>query len=305
MKILTYRDLDSKDELLPLMDHAFRWPFNPRTFEWFVKSDPTKKDGPVGFCAVEDGIVIGFVGVLDLATRTLDGTAEYVGGIYGVATMPSHVRKGISTALMNSAHQHFRNKSYHFSFLGTSHTLIAHAFYEKLGYVDLLEIPSAYKVFKKKRAKSAVMEKSSKLDFDKILRIYNEFVKGKTGFVVRNEAVLRTLKKAEGLSSKQCIIEGDGYVLFRKDRNAIWIRELLASNAQEMYRLVGLVEEQAKDMIYDRAVLDNALLQIYRSRSYMIQERSHSVMMVKPLTADASFKQTYGDRFYLTGLDTF
>jgi hypothetical protein len=72
-----------------------------------------------------------------------------------------------------------------------------------------------------------------------------------------------------------------------------------------MDRLVGLVEEQAKDMIYDRAVLDNALLQIYRSRGYMIQERSHSVMMIKPLTADASFKQTYGDKFYLTGLDTF
>jgi len=111
MEILTYRDLKSKDELLPLMDNAFRWPFNPRWFEDFIKIDPRLKNSPVGFCAVENGIVVGFVGVLDLATRTLNGSVEFVGGVYGVATMPSHVRKGISTVLMNRAHQHFKRKN--------------------------------------------------------------------------------------------------------------------------------------------------------------------------------------------------
>jgi len=72
-----------------------------------------------------------------------------------------------------------------------------------------------------------------------------------------------------------------------------------------MNRLVGLVEAKAKDLIMDRYVPDKALLQVYRSRGYMIEKRSHVVIMVKPLTADASFKQTYGDKFYLTDLDFF
>ena len=76
LKIVTYRELESKDSLLPLLDHAFRWPFNQRSFDQTAKIDPRLKNGPVGFCAVEDNRVVGYVGVMDLATRTLDGAVE-------------------------------------------------------------------------------------------------------------------------------------------------------------------------------------------------------------------------------------
>jgi ribosomal protein S18 acetylase RimI-like enzyme len=263
------------------------------------------KDSPVGFSAIENDSVVGFVGVMDVATRTLDGEMAHVGGVYGVATMPSHVRKGISAALMNTAHQHFRDKGYRFSFLGTSHTIIAHSFYKKLGYTDLLEIPSAYKVLRAKTARPSVKEGTAKLDFDRIMKIYNAYVEGRTGLVVRNQAYLNMLKKSERLTDKQCIVDEEGYVLFRKERGNVWVRELLALNAEEIGRLISLVEEEAKDLIYDRAVFDSTLLQAYKSHGYMIQERSHSVIMVKPLKANASFKQTYGSKFYLTGLDSF
>jgi len=305
MKILTYRDLKSKDVLLPLMDQAFRWPFSPRQFEDLVRIDPRLKDSPVGFCAVENECVVGFVGVLDLATRTLDETAEYVGGLYGVATLPGHTRKGVSTALMNSAHQYFKEKDYRFSFLNTSPTLIVYAFYKKLGYTDVIEYRSAYKVVETKKTKSFRKKKTSKLDFDRILKIYDVFSKDKTGFVVRDKAYLRMLKKSEGITSKQCIIGGKGYAIFRKDKEGIWIRELVALNTKEMERLISQIEERAKALVYDRAVLDDTLLQVYKSRGYMIQERSHGVMMVKPLTADASFVGTYGDKFYVSDLDHF
>ncbi len=310
MKILTYRDLESKNGFLPVMDNAFGWPFNPRTFEKSIKIDPRLRNSSVGFCALENGCVVGFVGVMDLVTRTLDGNVEYVGGIYGVATLPSHARKGISTALMNRVHEHFREKGYRFSFLCTTHTLVAYAMYQKLGYTDLLERPSAYKVLEPKRAKSAAKEKASKLDFDKLLKIYNEYVKDKTGFVVRDKAYLTMLKKTLGFSNKECIIGEDGYVISKSNvggiwSKATWIRELVTSNTKEMNRLLDLVEAKATDLILDRDVVDEALLQIYRSRGYMIQKRSHVVIMVKPLTADVSFKQTYGAKFYLTDLDFF
>jgi predicted acetyltransferase len=310
MKILTHRELESKDELLPLMDHAFGWPFNPKTYEKLIKIDPRLKNSAVGFCAVENEHAVGYVGVMDLATQTLDGNIEYVGGIYGVATLPSHARKGISTALMNRVHEHFRERNYRFSFLCTSHTLVAYSMYQKLGYTDLLERQSAYKVLDLKKTKVAEKQKSQKLDFDKLLKIYSKFVKDKTGFVVRDKAYLTMLKKTGYFGGRDCIIEEDGYVIFRSNWGgtwikATWVRELVALNAKQMNKLLELVEAKAKDLVMDRYVPDEALMQIYKSRDYMIEKRSHGVIMVKPLTADASFKQTYGDKFYLTDLDFF
>jgi len=160
-------------------------------------------------------------------------------------------------------------------------------------------------VLKAKKTKSTMKGRSPKFDVDKILKIYNVYMKGKTGFVVRNEADLKVLKKGERLTARECIIDSEGYVLFRIERNAIWIRELLALNAQEMDKLIGLVEEKAKDLVYDRTVFDDRLLQVYKSRGYMVEKRSHSVLMVKPLSTHALLEQTYGKKLYTTGLDLF
>jgi GNAT superfamily N-acetyltransferase len=153
MKIIPFRDLESKDGLLPLLDHAFYWVFSQRQFDDLVKIDSRLKNGPVGFCAVEDGQIIGHVGVMDLPTRTLDRSIEYVGGLYNVATLPGYTRKGVCTTLMSRAHEYFMDKHYRFSFLSTSQALVAHALYEKLGYVDLTQHPSVYKVFHGKKTK--------------------------------------------------------------------------------------------------------------------------------------------------------
>jgi predicted acetyltransferase len=305
MEILTYRELKSKAGLLPLLDHAFNWVFSQCQFEDSIKIDPRLKDGPVSFCAVENERIIGNVGVMDIATRTLDGKIEYVGGIYGVATLPGFARRGVSTTLMNRAQRYFEERGHRFSFLATSPALIAHAFYEKLGYVDLIEYPSAYNIIKDKKTAASKKRHDSGLDLDKILRIYNEFSRSKTGFVVRDKAYLKMLKRVEGLKPKQSIVNERGYVIFREDKAGIWIRELVSLDAGEMNRLVGLMEDRTKGVVYDRAVLDGTLLDVYRSRGYMIQERGYAVMMFKPLAADASFKQAYGNSFHLSRLDLF
>jgi predicted N-acetyltransferase YhbS len=305
MKILIYGDLDSKDGLVPILDHAFNWIFNQKQSDDFIRIDPRLKNGPVSFCAVENGKTIGHVGVMDLTTRTLNGNIEYVGGLYGVATLPGHTRKGVCTALMEKAHEYFTEKHYRFSFLSTSPALIAHSFYENLGYVDLVEYPSAYKAFHNKKPKRSKKEKATGFNPQKILRIYNEFTKERTGFVVRDKAHLNMLRKNEGIKSKQCITDRDGYVVFREDKTGTWIRELVALNQEQMYTLLETIEERTRGPVYDRAVLDTKLLRVYESRGYMILQRGYSVMMFKPLAAGASFKQTYGDRFYLSRLDTF
>lgn len=122
---------------------------------------------------------------------------------------------------------------------------------------------------------------------------------------MRDKAYLRMLKKVERIRAKQCLIRKDGYVIFRGDKSGIWIRELIALNSKEADRLVDIMEKRTRGLVYDRAVLDKGLLRVYRSRGYMIQEKGHSVMMFKLLSPNASFKETYGDKLYLSRLDAF
>jgi len=57
-KILTYRELESKDGLVPLLDHAFNGVFNQDEVEKNARNDPKLKNSPMGFCAVEDERII-------------------------------------------------------------------------------------------------------------------------------------------------------------------------------------------------------------------------------------------------------
>jgi GNAT superfamily N-acetyltransferase len=309
VEILPYKDLKSKDELLPLMDHAFGWPFNPRRYEEFMRLDPRLAKSAVGFAAVERGRLAGFVGVMDVPTRVLEGSIRNVGGVYGVATFPSYVRRHVSTALMEHAHAYFREKGCLFSFLFTQRSLVSHEMYLKLGYADFLDRPSAHKLLKPKKTKAKKKQKAGKLDIERLMLVYERNMKNKAGFAVRDKASWACLRKSEELKAKDCFVSKEGYVLFKENASiwvkGIWVKELVAPNKKEMNRLLALVEARASDMVFDRMVLDEKLAEVYRARGYALQNRSHGVLMVKPLTKNASIKQTYGDHFYLTTLDFF
>jgi len=309
VEILPYKDLETKDELLPLMDHAFGWPFNPRRFEEFVKLDPKLTESSVGFAAVEQGHIAGFVGVMDIPTRGLGGNIRNEGGVYGVATFASHARKHVSTALMEHTHAYFREKGYSFSFLFTQRSLVAHEMYTKLGYADFLDRPSAHRMLDPKKTKAKTKPKAGKLDLERLMRIYERNMKDKAGFAVRSNASWASLRKSEEFTTKDCFVDEEGYVLFKENPSiwvkGIWVKELVAPNKKEMNRLLALVEARASDMVFDRMVLNEKLTEVYRARGYALQNISHGVLMVKPLTKNASIKQTYGDRFHLTTLDFF
>ena len=117
MKITTYRELQSQDGLLPLFQHAFWWPYNPKEFDKTIKADPRLKDGPVGYVAMRDNQIAGFIGVMDITTLTLQESEENVGGIWGVVTHPVHARKGIFKALMKKSHDYFKEQGYKISLL--------------------------------------------------------------------------------------------------------------------------------------------------------------------------------------------
>lgn len=242
---------------------------------------------------------------MDLATRTLDGTIELAGGIWGVATLPSHARKGISTTLMQKAHQYFQEQGYRFSFLNTSPTLIAYAYYQKLGYTDATEYPSAYRIFQKTRTSKPAKNGKKRLDWKKILEIYDQYSTQKTGLVVRDKEYLKMLEKRERIQPEKTIITKTGYAMLKEEKETMLIREIISPTIDEANKLIDEVEKKAQTIVYDRVILDNKTVQAYRSRGYMVLNRSYGVLMVKPLRKSATFRQVYGNRFYMSNADSF
>jgi len=304
MRIATYRELQSKDELLPLFQHAFWWPFNPKEFEKIIKADPRLQDSPVGYAAIKNKHLVGFVGVMDIATCTLQGSEENVGGIWGVVTHPAHARKGIFTALMQRSHEYFREKGYNFSLLNTSKSLIAYALYQKLGYRDVIVYPSAYKVIKETRKATKKSGKKTKLDWNKILEIYNQVTQDKTGFVVRSTQYGKMLETRKRIQPGKSIVTDKGYALLKEDTGNVAVQEIIALTKEEVSKLITQIEGKAAKAVIAEAVLDNDLQRAYLSRGFMFLEDSYDLLMFKPLT-NASFTEVYGNEFYAAATDYF
>lgn len=311
MKIVSYRELSEKEKesILPIMRIAFGWPFNPQRFEEIAKEDPCYKDSPIGFCAVENGKVVSYVGVMELKTRNLDGEVEGVGGIYGVSTLPSHARRGISTKLMERVHEYLREKSYRFSFLVTSKALVAYQLYLKFGYRDAVEFPSVQKIIRRRKGEQCEQrEEKSSVDWNEILELYNRFTANKTGFVVRDEQRFKLLRKYYGIKPEMVLRTGRAYCIFKRHEDTFYpstqILEVAALKTGDAINLIRQVEEGAESAVYANVVLDSKVLKAYEALGYMIEHKSYDVLMVKGFS-NVSFEEVYGKKFHMSILDFF
>lgn len=304
MEILSYRELEPKDDFMLLMEMGFGSPLSPVRFEKLINLDIRLRNGPVGFCAVEDGRVLAFVGVMDIPTKTLDGTHEMVGGIYDVVTNPGFAKRGLCTGLMDRSHRHFEEKKYPFSFLLTNRTIIAYALYKKMDYVEIQEFnryPTAYKVLRKNKPEKKF---EAELKPEEIYKLYFEYVKDKTGFVVRQKDFINVFLGWKNFDDKRPIHEQNGYALISEIRGSVRVRELVSLDHQTYSKLLDQVESLTPAGVVDRLVADENLLEIYKARGYNIQQGDHLIFMVKKL-GDLEFGQTYGDKFHIKALDLF
>ena len=305
MDIITYRELEPKDEIMMLMELAFWWPVSPKDLDEIINMDTRLKNSPVGFCAVKDGRLAGFVGVMDIPTKTLKGETEIIGGIWCVATNPDFARQGICKSLMEAAHNHFRKQKYRFSFLCTGRTIIAYGIYKKLGYTEVEYVnrfAAVYKILDK--TKPVDKKINTRLDPEKIYKIYEKFVENKTGFAVRQKDFVTLFARRKRFGERKSIQKEKGYVLVIDVRNVIKVQDMVALDDATYRELIDEIEEFAKSGVIDRAVADERLLRVYESKGYQVQKEDDSVLMVKNLT-DASIDKVYGESFYMAALDWF
>ena len=305
MKIVTYRELEPKEDFMMLMDIAFWWPISPKAMEERIAKDTRLKNSPVGFCAVEDDRLVGFVGVMDIPTRTVQGKVELIGGVWAVATNPGFARQGISKTLMEKAHDYFRSQNYRFSFLCTGRTIIAYAFYRKLGYKEIEAVNQFKGVFKVlDKTASGGKNVSPTINPEKIYRLYQKFVEGKTGFVIRQKDFVTMYAKRKRFDEQRSIFKQNGYALLTETQNVTKVQELVAFDQTTYEELIDEIEQAAKSAVINHVVTDEWLLGMYKSKGYRVQKGEHGVLMVKNLT-DAEIDQVYGKSFYLGILDWF
>jgi GNAT superfamily N-acetyltransferase len=305
MKIKTYRELKSKDELFPLIDQGLWEYLNPVEFEQDIEADPRLKHSSIGYAAVQKDFIIGFVGVMDMVTRSIDGSEVKVGGIWDVVTHPAHTRKGVATILMEKAHEYFQETDCQFSFLTSGRADIAHNFYEKLGYKEVVTFPSAYKIIKSTKKPVQATRKKMKPSWNRILRIYRQVTEDRTGLVIRSEEYMKMLERRKIIQPEKTIQTEKGYVLMKEDKGKVSIREIMAPTKEETIRLLRKAEERALKTVVDRAVLSSKTLNAYKAEDYMTLTQSYGTLMAKPLTKSATFLETYDNKFYLTSVDLF
>jgi len=305
MKVETYRELESKDELFPLIDQALWEYFNPIEFEKDIAADPRLKHSPIGYAAIKKGRIIGFVGVMDMVTRSVDGSEVKVGGIWDVATHPAHTRKGVATTLMQRTHENFKETDCQFSLLTSGRADIAYNFYKKLGYKEALTFPSAYKIIKPTKKLVKAARRKIKPDWNRIIRLYRQVIGDRTGLVIRSKEYMKMLERRKIIQSDKTIQTEKGYALIKENEGKVWIKEIMAPTKEETIRLIRKAEEKAYKTVADRAVLSDRTLKAYKSEGYMTLTQSYGVLMAKPLTKSATFKGTYSDKFYLSSVDLF
>jgi predicted acetyltransferase len=206
---------------------------------------------------------------------------------------------------MEEAHNYFLKKKYRFSFLCTTRTIIAYRIYKKLEYVEVEyvnQFPGVYKVLDK--TQSVDKKADSKLDPEKIYRIYEKFTENKTGFAVRQKDFVTMFAKRRRFDEGKSLQKERGYALLGKDRDVIKVADMVALDDATYGELIDEIEQLTKNGVISRLVADEKLLGAYKSKGYHVQRGDDGVLMVKNLT-DVSIDKLYRDSFYMGMLDWF
>lgn len=289
------------------MDATFGW--NP-TAEYIAKRRKVDEryKYPYGFCLMKGKTLAGFAGVMDIPVKNLDGKIEKVGGIHCVATYPMFSRQGVARELFDVVHNHFQKLGYKFSFLFTSKSLVAFSLYEKLEYKDVVhanKLLRAYKIFPKKKERDEKKRtKKIIVNHELIQRIYNQVMQNRTGFAARNKNWTKAIMEVKKIDASRIFIEKDGYAFIDNYSGVTYIMEFITDNPKTYMKILDKIKKINNPVLIDTFVGDKKLIKIYKEQGFVFRQGTYFSFMYKPLT-NVSFEQMFGNKFYLSALDTF
>jgi len=299
MEIITYRELEKKEDIFLLMLKSFWMPVTARWFQEFIKYETRIGDGPIGMCGIDKGKLVGFVGMMNIPTRTKRGDIENVGGIYMVAVRPTCMRQGIGKKLLDTAEEYMRKQGTRLVFLTTSRSIVAYKWYRKIGYEDVIEVDQLPHMYKK-----PTTPKEHRINIKKVQELFDIYSQDRCGFVIRTTTDMKA-REMEGVYNKKISIAVDGgYALLRTSLDTVQFKEILARTKTAYKKLIRLAEPKAKYASVAIYPFDPVAQQTFEKAGYLRDLGSYGVLMCKPLDG-TSFYDLYDDSFLLSRIDWF
>jgi len=260
-----------------------------------------------GFGLYRGRTLASFIGVAELMVRTRSGETESALGIHHVATHPAFARQGLCRRLFDFVHDEYRKADRRFSFLYTSHSLVARALYCKLGYKEiplsgtrapraLLILPPTRERPRRNRTRIAELAVAEKL--------FADTTNDEVGFVVRQRGWPLARLKQWKQKPDDVFIDRDGYAFTEPDTFGRRVYEFVACNRAAYVRLLDRITAATRGGLVDYYVRDPILRSIYAKRGARFRRETYSSLMVKPLT-HATFRSVFGPRFFQSPVDQF
>jgi len=306
MRVVTYEELRDPRDFFELMEACFGEVAAPEHPNLIRRYDDRRRK-EFGFGIYRGRTLASFIGVAELTVRTRSGETESALGIHHVATHPAYARQGLSRRLFDFVHERYRKTGRRFSFLYTSHSLVARALYCDLGYAEiplagarapraLLILPPTRKRLRRNRTRIADLAVAEKL--------FAEATAGKVGFVVRPHGWPLSRLKQWKQKLDGVFIDRDGYALTEPDPFGRRIYEFVARNRAAYVRLLNRIAAATRGGLLDYYVRDPILRSIYAKRGARFRRETYASLMVKPLTR-ATFRSVFGSRFFQSPVDQF
>ncbi len=306
MTIVPYEQLRDPRDFFELMEACFGEVAAPEHPGLLRRYDERRRR-EFGFGIYRGRTLASFIGVAELTVRTRSGDTESALGIHHVATHPAFARQGLCRRLFDFVHDEYRKAGRRFSFLYTSHSLVARALYCELGYEEiplsgtrapraLLILPPTRERPGKNRARIA--------DLAVAERIFVEATAGEYGFVVRPRGWVLSRLGQWKMKPDDVFVDRDGYAFTDPDKFGRRIEEFICRNRAAYVRLLDCVFAATRGGLVDYYVRDPILRAIYKERGVRFRRETYASLMVKSLTR-ASFRSVFGPRFFQSPVDQF
>ncbi len=291
---------------------------SPELIEQKRKLDRRCSDYYAIYALDEAGTAVSQVEVLHIDTRTREGK-ERVAGIAGVATLPGHSRRGLSTSLMRRAHDLTRERGMRISTLLTSASLVAHEMYVKLGYVTLTTFPRGCKRLAKgaKKTRGLRFRKFSAKDSPKLNEVFTAQTKDALGFVYRQDDFVEMMAKTKQIRSEHIKVAVThskvvGYALTDPLRDCVTIFEIVGADESIRSDAIDAIES-APDAKWAlcHSVSDSRIYQLYENKGYRMYKpgwgRAMAACVDGSLTINEIVKLYGADegRFIIYAMDSF
>ncbi len=317
LKIVTYDEIEPEDAML-IDEVCFGIPTTPEKVKMIRLLDNRCSDYYGVYALDDDGKAVSQVVVLHIDTQTREGR-EKVAGIEGVATLPGHLRRGVSTVLMRRAHELARERGIRIAFLLTSSSLVAHGMYVKLGYTTVATFDRGYKRIAEKTGKQrrVQLRKFNVGVAEKLDELFASQTRDRLGFIHRQARFIAMIVKTHQATPEKIKIAYSGrkvvgYVRFESEGDVVSTNEVVGVDDSTRHSVLDEVERQPHARwAHCYGLCDARISKLYQSRGYHLHKPGFGRVMAASVDAcltNDEIARLYGrdeKRFLIYSSDCF